>query len=169
MSQEKKEDAHGKRSLTEALVFDKRGAGDTKSKDFREDHSAEIKRIDKYIDRISGPRSQMIFLDITRESSSLLEVDADGPISPNRVSDYDRDLLPLIAAQVTGREIHVLEPNPDAPDNYNQVLVLPGFNEHLPGSDLRRDGQDPMYMLRYPDDHYEYLFHQSSSTAPPSH
>ena len=59
-------------------------------------------------------------------------------------------------------------PNPDDPNNYNQVLVLPGFNKNLPGEDLRRDGQDSLYLLRYPDDHYEYLLPIASSETPPA-
>ena len=67
------------------------------------------------------------------------------------------DLVPIVTAQATGREIHVLQPGDN--NHYQELQVIPAHNRELPGPDISLENgkQPPIYLLKNKASNYEYL------------
>jgi O-acetyl-ADP-ribose deacetylase (regulator of RNase III) len=94
------------------------------------------------------------FKNNVRDPLSRLEVQTDGlPLKPGAWTGDKRDAYPILTAQATGREVHILES--ERGDSYSEALVLPSFNPQLPGENLSSSDKPPIYLLR---DGNEYSF-----------
>ena len=115
-------DSYIKPSFCEALAFDKRGlvldGSHKQDSAFEAALDDEKGKLANYVKKhlfksnpgIQALEDAKVQGKVMGSSSLLPEVDTTGSVTPNRLSNYDRDFLPLLAAQATGREIHVLEP-----------------------------------------------------------
>ena len=67
------------------------------------------------------------------------------------------DLVPIIAAQVTGHEIHILRPSDN--NHYQELQVIPAYNHELPGPNQSpANGDIPsIFLLKHDWCHYELL------------
>ncbi|MFT6389659.1 MAG: hypothetical protein ACJAUP_003052, partial [Cellvibrionaceae bacterium] len=124
-----------KYSFHQALVMGERGFGGLAVTP--EAVCSLTKKIDLYLDlgrrddRTEEYDAKDILEPLIRQARELPEFDETGSLTPNRVSDIGRDLLPMLAAQVTGREISILESTKG--DSYSEVLRFSGHNSRLFG------------------------------------
>ena len=80
------------------------------------------------------------------------------------------DLIPILTAQATGREIHILQPNDGSDNFYHELQVIPAHNPDLPKNDLNssnRTDSAPIYILKQ-DDHYSLLEEKNREQTPAS-